>query len=115
MSPEVIDALVRLVANGRKFGVADAVVIEHLVEMGVPTEHAPALLREIGDSLRQGADAAQAGGDPPAMPPASPLQVAAFLEGRRSVAAKQRHGRQAMIVTVVALVVVVLLVVWFTR
>ena len=59
MSPEVIDALVKMVANGKKFGVADAAVIEHLIGLGVPKEHAVELRAEIAKGLQDGHDAAQ--------------------------------------------------------
>jgi hypothetical protein len=112
MSPEVIDALVRLVANGRKFGVADAVVIEHLLEMGVPKEHAQDLLKEITHGLLDGAGQHLGEQGPERN---SPLYLAAYAEGKRSQATRDRQSLKSSIVTLVVLVVVISLVIWFTR
>jgi hypothetical protein len=111
VSPEVIDALVRLVANGRKFRVADAVIIEHLVEMGVPTQHAADLLTEISQGLQRGHDLATDGaGEPPASPPASPLYLAAFTAGRTAVADERKARRPRQVVMVVIGLLVIALV-----
>lgn len=116
MSPEVIDALVKLVANGRKFGVADTVVIEHLIEMGVPKEHAAELLSEIAHGLQQGGDAAtNATGEPPTSPPASPLYIAAYTEGRRAVVASKQRQPPYAVVGVIAVVVIGVLIYVLTR
>jgi hypothetical protein len=108
VSPEVIDALVRLVANGRKFRVDDAIVIEHLIEMGVPKEHAADLLTEIGQGLQRGNDLATNGtGEPPVSPPASPLYLAAFTAGQQAVADERKAQRLRQVVMVfIGLVVI---------
>lgn len=113
MSPEVIAALVRLVANGRKFGVTDAVIHEHLVEMGVPKEHAQELCREITDGLEAGAQMNE--GDPSPSSSTSPLYQAAVAEGKQSKVTQQRQRRYSTIVSMVVLAVIVALVFWFTR
>lgn len=110
MSPEVIDALVKMVANGRKFGVTDAAVTEHLIGLGVPKEHAAALRAEIAASLQAGHDAAAAGSEPAELP-TSPLALAAFNAGRRAFheATDQRHQpRQTLIGVLVFLVLAAL-------
>lgn len=102
MSPEVIDALVRLVANGRKFRVDDGVLIEHLVEMGVPKEHAAELLTEISQGLQRGNELTTTGtGEPPTSPPASPLYLAAFSAGQRAVAEEKKAQRLRQVVMVI--------------
>lgn len=113
MSPEVVDALVRLVANGRRFGVADTVIIEHLVEMGVPQEHAQDLLSEITDGLQEGRGDHH--GEPATASSASPLYLAAVAEGKRNRATRLRQSRQSSIVAMVVVVVVAVVVFWFTR
>lgn len=114
MSPEVIDALVRLVANGRKFRVDDAVVIEHLVEMGVPKEHAAELLTEISQGLQRGHELATNGtGDAPVSPPASPLYLAAFTAGQHAVADERKAQRPRQVVMVVVAFIVLGLVFYF--
>ncbi|MBA3699956.1 MAG: hypothetical protein H0W78_13995 [Planctomycetes bacterium] len=119
MSPEVITALVRLVANGRKFRVADAVVIEHLIEMGVPQAHAAELLAEIAQGLQHGSDVAVAGtGEPPPCPPASPLYLAGFTEGQRAVLADvqtRQSSRRTMLAIAVLIVLGVLIYVVVAR
>jgi hypothetical protein len=90
MSPEVIDALVKMVANGKKFGVSDDAVVEQLIGLGVPKEHAVELRTEIAKHLQAGHDAAAAGIDHPAPDqPLSPLALAAFHAGRSDFLAKQ--------------------------
>jgi hypothetical protein len=107
VSPEVIAGLVRLVANGRKFRVDDAVVIEHLIEMGVPKEHAAELLSEISEGLHQGHQLATTGtGEAPTHPPASPLYVAAFLAGQQAVTTEQKERRlRSIVMSVIAVIV----------
>jgi hypothetical protein len=113
VSPEVIEGLIRLVANGRKFGVTDAIIHEHLVEMGVPKEHAQELCREISDGLEAGARMND--GDPAPTSSTSPLYQAAMAEGKRAKVTQQQQRRQSTIVGMVVLAVVVVLVFWFTR
>lgn len=113
MSPEVIDALVRLVANGRKFRVDDAVVIEHLIEMGVPKEHAAELLTEISQGLQRGNDLATTGiGEPPASPPASPLYIAAFTAGQTAVADERKAQQPRRVVMVIIGLIVIGMIVY---
>lgn len=113
MSPEVIDALVRLVDNGRKFRVEDTVVIEHLVEMGVPKEHAADLLTEITQGLQRGNDLATNGtGEPPASPPASPLYLAAFTAGQQAVTDERKAQRPRQIVLVIIALIVIGVVIY---
>jgi hypothetical protein len=118
VSPEVVDALVKMVANGRKFGVADTAVIDHLVGLGVPKEHAEQLRAEIATSLQAGHDSAAAGGEPAELP-TSPLALAAFNAGRRAFReAEEQRGRprQTLIGVLVFLVLgalVVAVVTWW--
>lgn len=112
MSPEVIDALVKMVANGKKFGVADAAVVEHLIGLGVPKEHAEELRAEIAASLQVGHDTAASGSDPSELP-TSPLALAAFNTGRRAfheAAEQRRQPRQTLIGVLVFLVLAALVV-----
>lgn len=112
MSPEVIDALVKMVANGKKFGVADAAVVEHLIGLGVPKEHAVELRAEIAASLQAGHDAAASGREPAELP-TSPLTLAAFNAGRRSFheATEQRGRPRQTLIGVLVFVVLAALVV----
>lgn len=111
MAPEVVSALVHLVANAQRLRVNDAVTIERLVDMGVPKEHAADLLSEISNGLKAGASTAVVGvGEWPTNPPASPLSVAAFAEGHRAVLVKKRWtGHMKLILFVVAAVVCLLI------
>ena len=118
MSPEVIDALVKMVANGRKFGVADAAVIEHLIGLGVPREHAAELRAEIATNLQAGHDAAASGSEPDALP-TSPLAQAAFNAGRRAFQQEDeqrrapRHTLLGVLVFLMLAALIVAIVSWW--
>jgi hypothetical protein len=108
MSPEVVDAIVRLVSNARRFRVDDDTTIKHLIEMGVPGEHAKDLMADIDLGLQQGIAVAVAGhGTWPTSPPESPFRVAAFSEGHRSCLDDRRRDTLRKRVFVIMTIVVV--------
>lgn len=116
MAPEVIDALVHLIASAKRLRVDDAATINRLIDMGVPTEHATELLNEIRSGLDQGAKAAALGfGERPTSPPASPLLVAAFAEGHRAALIEKRWGGHLKFIIFVVVAVACLLIYYFSR
>ncbi len=116
MTPEVIDALVHLVASAKRLRVDDEATINRLIDLGVPKDHAAELLSEIRSGLDQGASAAALGfGERPTSPPASPLLVAAFAEGHRAVLVEKRWAGHMKFITFVVVAVVCLLIYYFSR
>lgn len=116
MSPEVVNALVHLVASAKRLRVDDAATINRLIDMGVPKEHASDLLSDIRTGLDQGATVAALGfGERPTSPPASPLLVAAFAEGHRTVLIERRWAARMKFILFVVVAVVCCLIYYFTR
>lgn len=116
MAPDVVNALVHLVASAKRLRVDDAVTIERLVDLGVPKEHAPDLLIEITTGLHQGRSVAVVGvGEHPTSPPASPLLIAAFAEGHRAVLIERRWAARMKFLLFVVVAVVCCLAYYSTR
>jgi VIT1/CCC1 family predicted Fe2+/Mn2+ transporter len=116
MSPEVVNALVHLVASAKRLRVDEAATINRLIDMGVPKEHAAELLSDIRSGLDQGANVASLGfGERPTSPPASPLFVAAFAEGHRTVHEEKRWAGHIKFIIFVVAAVVCLLIYYFSR
>lgn len=116
MTPEVIGGLVRFVSDARRLRAADDVIIERLVDMGVPKEHAADLLKEITTGLQHGAQVAYLGfGEYPTSPPASPLHVAAFKEGQHAYRVEMRMGAWGKFLLFVVVAVLCTLGYYFSR
>lgn len=116
MAPEVIDALVHLIASAKRLRVDEAATINRLIDMGVPKEHASELLSEIRNGLDQGASVAVLGfGERPTCPPASPLHVAAFAEGHRAFLIERRWAARMKFSLVVVAAVVCCLIYYLSR
>lgn len=116
MAPEVINALVHLIASAKRLRVDEAATINRLIDMGVPKEHAAEILTEIRTGLDQGANVAALGfGERPTCPPASPLHVAAFTEGHRTVHEQKRWAGHMKFIIFVIAAIVCLVVYYFSR
>ena len=116
MAPEVVNALVHLIASAKRLRVDEAATINRLIDMGVPQEHASELLREIRTGLDQGANVAALGfGERPTCPPASPLHVAAFTEGHRAFLIERRWAARMKYALVVVAAVVCCLIYYLSR
>lgn len=116
MAPEVVNALVHLIASAKRLRVDDAATINRLTDMGVPEEHAAELISEIRRGLDQGALVAALGfGERPTSPPASPLYVAAFAEGHRAVHDEKRWAKHMKFIIFVVAAIVCLVIYYFSR
>lgn len=116
MTPEVIGALVRFISDARRLRAADDVIIERLIDMGVPKEHAADLLKEITTGLQHGVQVAYLGfGDHPTCPPATPLHVAAFQEGHHAYRVEMRMGAWKKFLLFVGVAVVCCVIYYLSR
>jgi hypothetical protein len=116
MAPEVVAALVHLIASAKRLRVDEAATITRLIDMGVPKEHAADLLSEIRNGLDHGAKVAALGfGERPTSPPHSPMFVAAFAEGHRAYLVERRWATRMKYVLIIVAAVVCCLIYYLTR
>ena len=116
MAPEVVHALVHLIASAKHLRVNEAATINRLIDLGVPKEYAAELLSEIRNGLDHGAKVAALGfGERPTSPPASPMYVAAFSEGHRTFLIERRWAARMKYALIVVAAVVCCLIYYFTR